>query len=291
MVCGAMAFGALSPCKRPMIRVRLSKWESSGVEQDWSVDIHSRSEQMTIVITGGTRGIGLAIANRLAKPGVRLVLGYHTNDDAAAKASEELAAKGAEVTTLRADIGSIDGCRSLIEAASGGDQQIVHLIHNAATIYPTALLDADLLKFTSAIQTNGLSLLYLVAAAAPILSRGSSVVFVTSAGAGHYQPSYGALGCGKALAESLMRYLVPELAPRGITINAVGPGLTDTDSVAAMVGGRPAAERLFERMTKLNPSGRAGRDSDYTSLVEYLLSPEADFIQGQTIQANGGMFV
>ena len=88
-----------------------------------------------------------------------------------------------------------------------------------------------------------------------------------------------------------MRYLVPKLAPRGITINAVGPGLTDTDSVAAMVGGRPAAERLFERMTKLNPSGRAGRDSDYTSLVEYLLSPDADFIQGQTIQANGGMFV
>ena len=158
------------------------------------------SSHPTDSTTGGTRGIGLTIANRLAKPGVRLVLGYHANDVAVATASEELASKGAE-------IGSIEGCRSLVEAASEGGKQIVHVVHNAATIYPTALLDADLLKITSAIQTNGLSLLYLVAAAAPILLRGSSVVFVTSAGAGHYQPAYGALGCGKALAESFGDYI------------------------------------------------------------------------------------
>ena len=166
-----------------------------------------------------------------------------------------------------------------------------HLIHNAAMIYPTNLLDADLARFARAIETNGTSLLYLAAAAVPVMRRGGSIVFITSAGASRYSPSYAALGCGKALAESIMRYLVPELAPRGIRINAVGPGFTDTDSVSGMVGGRAAAEKLLERMASRNPSGRPGRDSDYTSLVEYLLSPEAEFIQGQTIQANGGTSV
>jgi NAD(P)-dependent dehydrogenase (short-subunit alcohol dehydrogenase family) len=240
---------------------------------------------MTIVITGGTRGIGLAIARRLAKPGARLVLGYRADDEAAARARDALAETGAVVETFAADIGSIEGCRALIDSA----QTVTHLIHNAAMIYPTGLLDADLPRFTRAIQTNGLSLLYLAAAAAPVMARGGSIVFITSAGAQRYQPSYGALGCGKALAESLMRYLVPELAPRGLRINAVGPGFTDTDSVTDMVGSRAAAEELLERMARRNPSGRAGRDSDYTSLVEYLLSPEAAFIQGQTIQANGGV--
>jgi NAD(P)-dependent dehydrogenase (short-subunit alcohol dehydrogenase family) len=242
---------------------------------------------VTIVITGGTRGIGLAIARRLAKPGVQMMLGYRTDDEAAARARSALVESGAVVDTFAADIGSIEGCRALVEAA----QPITHLIHNAAMIYPTGLLDADLPRFTQAIQTNGLSLLYLVAAAAPAMPRGGSVVFITSSGAHRYQPSYAALGCGKALAESLMRYLVPELAPRGIRVNAVGPGFTDTDSVTDMVGSRAAAEKLLDRMAQRNPSGRAGRDSDYTSLVEYLISPEAEFIQGQTIQANGGTSV
>ncbi len=242
---------------------------------------------MTIVVTGGTRGIGLAIAKRLAKPGLRLVLGYRSDEDAAARARDVLAPTSATVETVAADVGSIEGCRRLVDAAG----PITHLIHNAAMIYPTGLLEADLPRFTQAIQTNGLSLLYLVAAAAPAMPRGGSVVFITSAGATRYQPSYAALGCGKALAESLMRYLVPELAPRGVRINAVGPGFTDTDSVTDMVGSRAAAEKLLERMASRNPSGRAGRDSDYTSLVEYLISSEAEFIQGQTIQANGGVFV
>ena len=246
---------------------------------------------MAIVVTGGTRGIGLAIAKRLVKPGTRLVLGYHGDDEAAAKAREQIEGAGASVTTVKSDTGSIDGCRALIDAAVADGNGVEHLIHNAAMIYPTTLLDADLAKFSRAMETNGTSLLYLVAAAAPVMPRGGSIVFITSAGANRYQQSYAALGCGKALAESLMRYLVPELAPRGIRINAVGPGFTDTNSVSDMVGGRAAAEKLLERMAARNPSGRAGRDSDYTSLVEYLLSPEAEFIQGQTIQANGGTSV
>ena len=158
-------------------------------------------------------------------------------------------------------------------------------------IYPTSLLEADLNRFTQAIHVNGLALLYLVRAALPRLSRGSSVVLISSAGARTPQANYAALGVGKALAESLVRYLVAELAPRGVRINAVAPGLVDTTSVATMLGSQEAAARLFERAARANPSGRMTQDRDYAAVVEFLLSPAAEFVQGQVVHVNGGAYV
>ena len=88
-----------------------------------------------------------------------------------------------------------------------------------------------------------------------------------------------------------MRYLVPELAPRGIRINAVAPGIVATASVAGMVGGEEAAAKVLERAARTNPSGRLGGDDDYAGVVEFLLSPAAQFVQGQVIHANGGAYV
>ena len=244
---------------------------------------------MAILVTGGTKGIGLAIALRLAKPGETMAVAYHSDEAAAADAKAQIARTGARAAAIRADVGTIDGCADLMSQIAALDGGPLHLIHSAAMIYPTTLLDADLEVFTLAVQTNGLSLLYLVQKALPLLDRGSSVVFITSAGArAAISTRYGALGTGKALAEAIIRYLVLELAPRGVRINAVAPGLVHTTSVAAMVGGEAAALALVERAARTNPSGRASRDSDYTSLVEYLLSPEAEFVQGQVIQASGG---
>ena len=166
-----------------------------------------------------------------------------------------------------------------------------HIVHSAAMVYPTNMLDADLDKFTDAMRTNGLSLLYLVQKAMPLLGIGSSIVFISSAGARTARPNYAALGNGKALAESIIRYLVPELAPRGIRINAVAPGLVHTPSVAKMTGSEEMALKRVEQAAQASPSGRASRDSDYASVVEFLLQPDAAFVQGQVIHANGGVYV
>jgi NAD(P)-dependent dehydrogenase (short-subunit alcohol dehydrogenase family) len=88
-----------------------------------------------------------------------------------------------------------------------------------------------------------------------------------------------------------MRYLVPELAPLGIRINTVAPGLVHTTSVAKMVGSAELAQKRVDQAAAANPSGRASRASDYASLVEYLLTEDAEFIQGQVIHANGGVYV
>lgn len=246
---------------------------------------------MTLVVTGGTKGIGLAIAERLARPGVPLVLAYRSDHDAAEAAKARLAPTGAIVFTVQADVGEIEGAGAVMAAAAGVAAGPLRLVHSAAMIYPTSLLQADLAQFTQAIHVNGLSLLYLVQKALPLLERGSSVVFISSAGARTAQANYGALGAGKALAESLVRYLVPELAPRGVRINAVAPGLVDTSSVAGMVGGQEAALRVLERAARSNPSGRLSRDSDYAAVVEFLLGPDAEFVQGQVIHANGGAYI
>jgi NAD(P)-dependent dehydrogenase (short-subunit alcohol dehydrogenase family) len=242
------------------------------------------------LVTGGTKGIGLAIAERLARPGEAIVLAYHRDHEAAKAAEARIAATGARAVSVCADVGTIEGCEALMARLAAMEAPgPLHIVHSAAMIYPTSLMGADLETFTRAIQTNGLSLLYLAQKAAPLLTRGSSIVFISSAGArSAISSTYGALGAGKALAEAIIRYLVPELAPLGVRINAVAPGLVHTTSVAAMLGSEEAAARLVERAARANPSGRAIRDADYAAMVEYLLAPEAEFIQGQVIQVSGG---
>jgi len=246
---------------------------------------------MTILITGGTKGIGFAIAQHLAERGEPMVLGWHSDEAAANGAVAWLEAQGADVRAVQADVGDPEGAATLAKATERLGSSPLHIVHAAAEIYPTALLEADLTAFTRAIQTNGLSLLYLVQKCLPQLRRGSGVVFISSAGARTTLPNYAALGAGKALAESLVRYLVPELAPRGITINAVAPGLVATTSVAKMAGSQEAAAHVLERGARANPSGRLTEGQDYAAVVDFLLSPAASFVQGQVIHANGGAWV
>jgi len=244
---------------------------------------------MSVLVTGGTKGIGLAIAKRLAHAGQTLFLGYHSDEQAAVEAKAEIEALGATAHLIRADVGTVDGVSHIMDQIGNINSTLDHIVHSAAMIYPTTMLGADLPKFSKAVETNGLSLLYLVQKAMPLLHRGSSIVFISSSGARMAaRPTYGALGAAKALAETLMLYLVPELAPLGIRINTVSPGLVHTTSVASMVGSEEAARKIVETAAKANPTGRAARDSDYTAVVEFLLNPEAEFIQGQTIAANGG---
>jgi enoyl-[acyl-carrier-protein] reductase (NADH) len=171
-------------------------------------------------------------------------------------------------------------------AAARAAERLDQVVHCVVDPYVSSALDADPARFARAVTTNGMSLLFLVQAALPLLRRGSSVTYLTSRGGRIVVPNYAAVGVAKALAESLMRYLAVELAPSGVRINAVAPAIVETDAVRTLFGAEAAG--LVRAAAGHNPSGRGVTDTDYTNLIRWLASPEAEFIQGQVIFVNGG---
>lgn len=235
---------------------------------------------------GGTKGIGLAIAKRLARPDRPIFLNYHTDDESADRAVDQLAASGRRAVAIRRDCGTPEGADAIIAEVRQHTDSLGQIVHSAVRVLPQPVLDVDRVRFTETIGVNGLSLLYIVHAALPLLQHGSSVIYLTSRGARVVVPGYAAVGVGKALAESLMRYLAVELAPRGIRVNAVAPSAIDTDALRQVYGDR--ADEMLASAARENPSGRGVRDEDYVGLVEFLVSHEAQMIQGQVISVNGG---
>jgi enoyl-[acyl-carrier protein] reductase III len=241
---------------------------------------------VSILIVGGTKGIGLAIARAFAPDAGDVFLGYHGDEQAAGLAAKAVAAAGGRAHLVKADVGTPEGCAALADAVRSKCASLDQVVHSAVDAYATTTLGADPLRFANALSTNGTSLLYLVQATLPLLRRGSSVFYLTSRGGRMVVPNYGAVGVAKALAESLMRYLAVELAPEGIRINAIAPAIVETDAVRALFGDN--AGNIVRESASHNPSGRGVIDGDYTSLMRWLSSAEAGFIQGQVFFVNGG---
>jgi NAD(P)-dependent dehydrogenase (short-subunit alcohol dehydrogenase family) len=244
---------------------------------------------MSVLITGGTKGIGLAVARRFASDGAEVLLAYRQDEAAAARAVEEIAKSGGRATALKSDVGSPEGARRLIQEVARVTDRLDLIVHGAVKVLVGPLLGLDGAELAEAITLNGTSLVFLVQAALPLLKRGSSIVFMSSRGSRQNVPAYAAIGAGKALAESFARYLVPELAPRGIRINCVAPGTLDTEAVRNLFGENTDAFLASEAAG--NPSGRNIGHDDYVGLVAFLASPEAAMIQGQVIFINGGQYV
>ena len=241
---------------------------------------------MSILITGGIKGIGFAIAQRFAKPDADVFLNYHVDDVTAVKAKASIERLGARCHLIRGDVGTPAGAAAVLDQVKSKVSQLDQLVHCAVKVMPVPTLQANADDFTCAINLNGTAVLYLVQAALPILKRGSSVFFLSSRGGRIVVKNYAAVGVGKALAESLLRYLAVELAPLGVRINAIVPGALDTEALRAVFGSE--TDQFLKNAAEQNPSGRSVQHSDYLGLLEFLASPSAEMIQGQVIFINGG---
>jgi enoyl-[acyl-carrier protein] reductase III len=236
-------------------------------------------EGRAVLVTGGTRGIGKAIAHRFATLGAtKIALGYLRNDSAAEEAATELRAAGAEPVLVRGNVASE---RVVAEFASHGPYDAV--VHNAATGVIRPALETEDKHWDWTLAANARALLSLARACAPHMEPGSSFVGVSSLGSIRVLDNYVLVGTSKAALESVVRYLAVELAPRGIRVNAVSAGVVETGALEHF----PNKEAMLE-MGERNPVGRMVTPEDVAGAVLFLCSPDAAMIRGQTLVVDGG---
>jgi enoyl-[acyl-carrier protein] reductase III len=233
---------------------------------------------VNVFVTGGSRGIGRAIALRFARDGAeRIAIGYLRNDSAAEETAEELRALGAEPTLVR---GNVTSPRVLDEVAALGPLDV--LVHNAATGVIRPALETEDKHWDWTLNANARALLQLARVAAPAMPEGSSIVAISSLGAQRVLDNYVLVGTSKAALESLVRYLGVELAPR-VRVNAVSGGVVETGALEHF----PNREEML-RAGAANPVGRLVAPDDIAGVVAFLCSKDADMIRGQTIVVDGG---
>jgi len=241
---------------------------------------------LATLVLGGSRGIGLEIASAFARDGNHVVINYANDDAVADEAERRILNEGGSCTLVKADVSTPAGCTAIAQAVRQVTGRVDQLVHSAVMAYPTSILDAEPARFDKAVSVNGLSLLYITQALAGLLVRGSTIFYLTSRGGRTVIENYVAVGVSKALAESLVRYMAVELAPRGIRINSIAPGIVETDAVRAVFGNN--ASSLVAQSAQKNPSGRAVQSEDYVALMRFLASPAAEYITGQTFFVSGG---
>ena len=234
----------------------------------------------SVLVTGGSRGIGKAIALRFAELGTaRVAIGYYRNDEAAEETAEELRGLGAEPVLVR---GNIAGDRVLRAIAELGPLDAV--VHNAATGVIRPALEVEDKHWDWTLGANARALLSLARVTVPSMPRGASIVAISSLGASRVLENYVLVGTSKAALESLVRYLAVELAPRGIRVNAVSGGVVETGALDHF----PNREQMLEAARTRTPAGRMVEEEDIAAAVAFLCSPEAEMIRGQTIVVDGG---
>jgi enoyl-[acyl-carrier protein] reductase III len=230
----------------------------------------------SVLVTGGTRGIGLAIARRLVADGAaRAVLGYMRNDTAAEAAAGEL---DAEVVLVR---GEVSKPAVVEELASHGPYSVI--VHNAATGVIRPALETEDKHWDWTLNANARALLALTRACAPSMADGSSIVAISSLGSQRVLDNYVLVGTSKAALESVVRYLAVELAPRGIRANAVSAGVVETGALDHF----PNREEML-RSVERTPAGRLVEPDDVAAAVSFLCSDDAAMIRGQTLVVDGG---
>jgi enoyl-[acyl-carrier protein] reductase III len=237
-------------------------------------------ENGSVLVTGGTRGIGKAIALRLASEGAtRIALGYLRNDKAAEAAADEIRAAGAEPILVRGNVASE---KVVAEFASHGPYAAV--VHNAATGVIKPALETEDKHWDWTLNANARALLSLARACAPDMQSGSSIIAVSSLGAQRVLENYVLVGTSKAALESVVRYLAVELSPRGIRVNAVSAGVVETEALDHF----PNREQMLRAGKTRTPAGRLVSPEDVAGAVAFLCSPDADMLRGHTLIMDGG---
>lgn len=238
------------------------------------------------IVTGASRGIGAAIARRLARDGMRVVVNYASGNVEAERLVAAIAADGGQAIAVKADVADAADVQAMFDAAEAAFGGVDVLVNNAG-VMPSelpALADTDDATFDRLFAINVKGSFNTMRQAATRLRHGGSVVNFSTSVIGLALPGYAVYGATKAAIETMTTVFAKELRGKNITVNAVAPGPTAT---ALFLTGK--TEDTIERMSKMAPLERLGTPEDIAAAVAFLAGPDGRWVNGQTLRANGGL--
>src|SRR6266568_3793554 len=247
--------------------------------------LDNRLHGKAALVTGGSRGIGRAIAERLAADGAQVVLSYAVNKDAAAEVVAAIVAAGGRAHAVAADLREPDAARQLFEQAKATAGPLDILVNNAAVGTTGMIAETSNEDFDETMITNVRSPFILIREAARRLRDGGRIVNISTVNTVLNGPGMAAYAASKAALELLSRVAAYELGAREITVNSVSPGATDTEMFRTA---NPASE-VRERIAALTALKRLGQPADVADVVALLVSDDARWLTGQNIRASGGL--
>ncbi|MCG5243241.1 SDR family oxidoreductase [Azospirillum doebereinerae] len=236
------------------------------------------------IVTGASRGIGAAVAERLAADGFAVVVNYSGSAGAAEAVAAGIEGRGGRALTAQADVSDAGAVRRLFDAAEAAFGGVDALINNAGIMALSPIAELDDAGFDRLVAVNLKGSFNTLREAARRLRDGGRIVNFSSSVVGMLQPGYGAYAATKAAVEAMTSVLAKELRGRSITVNAIAPGPTATD---LFLNGK--SPELVERLAKLAPLERLGKPLDIASAVAFLAGPDGAWVNGQTLRVNGGI--
>ncbi len=244
--------------------------------------------QKTALVTGATRGIGRAIARKLATAGCDVVVNYYNSHEEAEALCAEIRALGRRAWAVKASVGIPESVDELFEELRKERfEQLDIIVSNAASGVLKPAMEMTLKHWRWCLETNALALNLLTQRAVAMMPAGGSIVALSSLGASRAMPGYGFIGASKAALESLVRTLAQELGPRGIRVNTVSAGVVDTDALSYF----PNREELLENFAQRTPLGPTLTPEDVAGAVYLLCLPESRMITGHTLIVDGGFCI
>lgn len=242
------------------------------------------------LITGSSRGIGRAIALRLASEGAAIVVNYRRNAEQAQAVVAEVEQRGSQATAIQADMSDGESVRAMFQQVKEHYGHLDILVANAAATAFRPLLKQGEHNVTRTFDLTIKGTLVAVQEAVPLMQgRSGKIVTISGIDSLRMLSGHGLLGAAKAALENMTIYLAHELGPHGIAVNSINPGLIETDSSKMYAGGDEAYAQYERDVLPNTPAGRVGRPEDIAAVTAFLCSEDADFIRGQTLLVDGGL--
>ena len=237
----------------------------------------------TAIVTGASKGIGAAIAKRLAADGFRVVVNYAMSAAEAQHVVSDIEAAGGTAAAVRADVADPAGVRALFDAAETSYGPVDVLVNNAGILKTSPLAQVSDEDFQRQVGVNLSGTFYGLREGARRVGDGGRIISLSTSIVGTYLPAHGVYVASKAAMEAMTRVLAKELGSRRVTVNAVAPGPVRTE---LFMTGR--SEELIGKLTAEIPLGRLGEPDDVARVVSFLAGPDGGWVSGQVIRANGG---